>query len=82
VRAADLQHLWGETPGSFGELLTSRGYETSVHEPNEGDLLPDLDEVDLVLVMGGAMGANDVAEHPFLIQETRCSRATLKLRRQ
>lgn len=37
-----------------------------VHHPYSGDPLPEVRDVSALIVMGGAMGANDDLRHPFL----------------
>lgn len=71
MRAAVLQHIWCESPGYYGELLEERGHEIDVYELDEGSPLPDLDGLDLVLVLGGPMSVNDEEGHSFLAPEER-----------
>jgi GMP synthase-like glutamine amidotransferase len=68
-RACVLQHIRCEPPGIFGDLLRAHGIEIDTAQLDEGDELPDWHDVDLVLAMGGPMGANDEAEHPWLARE-------------
>ncbi len=71
TRAFVLQHIRCEPPGLFGEMLTERGIAIEVIELDEGDDLPDWQEVDFVLAMGGPMSVHDEAEHPWLADEKR-----------
>ncbi len=51
----------------FGMWLAEAGVELDVRRPFSGDTLPsDLSEHHGMVVMGGAMGANDDAEHVWL----------------
>lgn len=68
-RACVLQHIRCEPPGIYGDLLRTHGIEIDTVELDEGDELPDWHDVDLVLAMGGPMGVNDEAEHPWLVAE-------------
>jgi GMP synthase (glutamine-hydrolysing) len=64
-----LQHIRCEPPGIFADLLRVRGIGIDTVEIDEGDELPDWQDVDLVVAMGGPMGAYDEAEHPWLASE-------------
>ncbi len=53
--------------GPLGDWLTDAGARYSVVRPYAGEPLPaDLDTVAGVIVLGGAMGAADDVEHPWL----------------
>ncbi|GAB2460427.1 type 1 glutamine amidotransferase [Jatrophihabitans fulvus] len=52
--------------GRLGEWLAGAGADLDVRRVHAGDPLPGVDEVDAVVVMGGGMGANDDARHPYL----------------
>lgn len=72
MRVLVLQHIACETPGAFEDLLRARGAELHRVELDEGDPLPvDAGAYDLVVAMGGPMGVNDEAEHPWLRDEKR-----------
>src|SRR5215467_1303400 len=68
-RAFVLQHIGCEPPGLFTNLLAHRGIVVETFELDEGCGLPDWQEADLVLAMGGPMGAYDDAAHPWLAAE-------------
>jgi GMP synthase-like glutamine amidotransferase len=53
-------------PGTVAENLEAAGIMYCVHHPYSGDPLPELRDVSALIVLGGAMGANDNARHPFL----------------
>lgn len=54
-------------PGWVGEWLVEAGAELDVRRPYRGDALPtDLDDHTGMVVLGGSMGANDDADHPWL----------------
>ncbi len=67
--ACVLQHIRCEPPGLFTGMLADRGFGVETIELDEGDRLPDWREVDLVLAMGGPMGAYDETAHPWLVTE-------------
>lgn len=49
-----------------GNLLDHLIIPYTVHHPYRGDRLPGISEISALIVMGGAMGANDDARYPFL----------------
>jgi GMP synthase (glutamine-hydrolysing) len=51
-------------PGNIVEHLT---IPYRIHYPYRGERLPALDQVQALIVLGGAMGANDEQKHPFLL---------------
>lgn len=50
-------------PGSIADHLS---IPYLVHHPYHDNLLPQLKDITALLVLGGAMGANDDRKHPFL----------------
>jgi len=52
-------------PGSITEQLT---VPYCVHHPYCDGLFPELKDISALLVLGGAMGANDDRQHPFLAE--------------
>jgi GMP synthase (glutamine-hydrolysing) len=71
TRACVLQHIRCEPPGIFAQVLSQRGIAIDTVELDEGGRLPAWRDVDLVLAMGGPMGVNDEAAHPWLADEKR-----------
>jgi GMP synthase (glutamine-hydrolysing) len=62
-----VEHQASCPPGWVGEWLVESGVELDVRRPYRGDDLPDdLDEHAGLLVLGGEMGADDDADHPWL----------------
>jgi GMP synthase-like glutamine amidotransferase len=53
-------------PGTIETHLDMFGVVYVVHHPYCGDPLPELQDISALIVLGGAMGANDDAWHPFL----------------
>jgi GMP synthase (glutamine-hydrolysing) len=69
TRACVVQHIRCEPPGIFADLLRARGIGIDTVEIDEGDELPDWQDVDLVVAMGGPMGAYDEVDHSWLAGE-------------
>lgn len=55
-------------PGNISLNLDRWGTPYFIHHPYLGDPLPDPRDITAVIVLGGAMSANDDQQHPFLIQ--------------
>jgi GMP synthase-like glutamine amidotransferase len=53
-------------PGNLIDCIEACGVAHVVHHPYNADHLPDLRDISALIVLGGAMGANDDARHPFL----------------
>jgi GMP synthase (glutamine-hydrolysing) len=66
-----VQHLFCESPGAYDIELDRRGVQREVVEIDTGDKLPDWNQFDGIIAMGGPMSVNDEAEHPWLIDEKR-----------
>jgi GMP synthase (glutamine-hydrolysing) len=64
--------------GIVGEELQRRGVRQTVVRLYDGEQLPGLSEVSAVIVLGGAMGANDDARHPFLTDLKRFIRGVVE----
>ncbi len=66
-----LQHAGCEPPGAYVDELVRRGIPLHRLLLDEGGELPDWRDFAALVVMGGAMGANDEAAHPWLGPEKR-----------
>ena len=69
MRAHWLQHVPFEGLGSIAPWLSERGWSLRACRLYAGDLLPEPQSCDLVIVMGGPMGVDHEARHPWLVQE-------------
>jgi GMP synthase (glutamine-hydrolysing) len=78
LRLLVLQHISCEPPGVFSEVMRERGAETVAVELDEHEPLPDWRDFDGVVAMGGPMGANDDAEHPWLTAEKQLVREVVE----
>jgi len=68
--AIAIRHLHFEDLGTLGPLLQSRGYTVRyVDAPTEDLHAPHLADADLLVVLGGPIGAFDEAAYPFLADE-------------
>lgn len=69
MRAHYFQHVPFEGLGSIEPWLRTAGYEISNTQFFDSAQLPDPNEVDLLVVMGGPMSGNDEANYPWLTLE-------------
>jgi GMP synthase-like glutamine amidotransferase len=81
MRAHYLQHVPFEGLGSIEPWLKRFGYEIS-HTPFfESGELPDINELALLIVMGGPMSVNDESRFPWLLKEKRFIRLAIEQRK-
>ena len=64
MRAHYLQHVPFEGLGSIENWLQTAGYEITSTRFYESTTLPQVEEIDLLIVMGGPMSVNDENDHP------------------
>lgn len=70
--AIAIRHIHFEDLGSFGEMLHARGYVVAYRDAGVDDLASlDALEADLLVVLGGPIGAFEDAAYPFLRDELR-----------
>ncbi len=71
-RAVVIRHVAFEDLGSFAEPLIRHGYGIEYVEAGLDDLArPGVDDTDLLVVLGGPIGAGDDRQYPFLADEVR-----------
>ncbi len=63
-----LQHAPGEGPANIEVWARERGHDFSVTHVYR-DPFPKMEDFDLLIVLGGAMGAYEEAKHPWLVSE-------------
>jgi GMP synthase-like glutamine amidotransferase len=71
VRIHCVQHVPFEGPGAIADWCAARGHELVGVHPYRGDPLPDLRDVEALVVMGGPMSANDGPSLDWLAREIR-----------
>ncbi|MBT3295027.1 MAG: C26 family cysteine hydrolase domain-containing family [Verrucomicrobia bacterium] len=69
MRAHYIQHVPFEGLGSMEPWLTCAGYEVTCTRLCEGEPLPELGALHLLIVMGGPMSVNDEDVTPWLVAE-------------
>lgn len=73
-----LQHVPFEGLGSIASWLEAKGATLSWTRFFDSPALPDLDDVDLVIALGGPMSVNDEGAYPWLIDEKRFVAAAVR----
>jgi GMP synthase-like glutamine amidotransferase len=63
------QHVASEHPGSFRDVMKAHGHSMHAVELDEGETIPNLDDYDILLVMGGPMDVWETEQHPWLLDE-------------
>lgn len=71
MRAHWFQHVAFEGLGSIAGWLAARGIETTCTRFDQAAKLPELADLDWLIVMGGPMSVNDEHLHPWLVDEKR-----------
>jgi len=64
-----LQHVSFEGPAAIEDWLTNNNHSLTMTKFFQGDGLPEQEEFDVLIVMGGPMGVDDVEQYPWLIEE-------------
>jgi GMP synthase-like glutamine amidotransferase len=81
MRAHCLQHVFFEGLGSIEPWLKQTGHQITRTRFFESTDLPELDEVDFLIAMGGPMSANDELEFPWLCREKAFIRSAVQARK-
>jgi GMP synthase-like glutamine amidotransferase len=81
MRAHCLQHVAFEGPGMIEPWLRAAGHEVTHTCFFEAASLPEPDEIDFLVVMGGPMSVNDELEFPWLADEKAVIRSVVRARK-
>lgn len=74
-----VQHEDGCPPALIGKWLVEAGVDLDVRRAHAGEPLPsDLSGHEALVILGGEMGANDDAEHPWLTPTKQLARAAVR----
>lgn len=77
MRVHYLQHVHFENLGNIEPWLQQRGYDITATLFHETDQLPDINDIDCLIVMGGPMSVHDEAEYPWLVKEKQFIRSAI-----
>lgn len=78
MRVLVFQHLSVEHPGAFRAFWAARGVETTTVELDAGEAIPQLEDFDMLAVMGGPMDVWEEDEHPWLVAEKAAIRTWVR----
>jgi len=78
MRIACLKHVPFEGPGNIARWAAEKGYPLTITNLFENQPVPQIDEFDLLVVMGGPMSVHDETEHPWLKPEKRLIRECIE----
>src|SRR5665213_2209615 len=81
MRITCLQHVSFEGPGNIATWAAMRGHSLKTIRLFENQQLPELDDFDLLVVMGGPMSIHDEADHAWLVAEKKLVRQCLEKNR-
>jgi len=73
-----LQHVPFEGLGSIDEWVKDRGHHLSCTRLFQGELFPEQEVFDLLIVMGGPMGIYDDSQYPWLQKEKDFIKRTIQ----
>ena len=75
------QHVPFEGLGSIENWALEHGHELSCTRIYAGEQPPTADNYDWLIVMGGPMGVDDLAEHPWIVGEKLAIRVAIDARK-
>src|ERR1017187_27962 len=73
-----LQHVPFEGPASVGDWISARDHRLTTTHLYRREVLPSLESVDWIVVMGGPMNVYEYRLHPWLREEKRFLAAALE----
>ena len=73
-----MQHVPFEGLGSIETWLQSMRADVTVTKFFENPALPDVDDLDLLVIMGGPMSVNDETDYPWLVAEKEFIREAIE----
>ncbi len=79
MRIQTIIHAPFEKPGEIEAWATKKGLSLSYCNTYAGDELPNPEEVDLLILMGGPQSATDLDSYPYLKQEVTFTRKIIDL---
>lgn len=78
MRIHVLQHVLFEGPAAIAEWAETHGHDLTTTHRYAGEALPDFEEFDFLVVLGGPMNIHDDADHAWLPNERAFIRAAIE----
>jgi GMP synthase (glutamine-hydrolysing) len=78
LQACVVRHVAFEDLGTFGPVLAAGGFDVSIMDAGVDDVFEPIVHSDLVVILGGPIGAYEEQRFPFLRDELRALRKRLK----
>ena len=82
MRVLVLQHIVCEHPGIFRDLMERDGVSWDAVELDEGEPIPEMENYDAMMVMGGPMDVWQKEANPWLVTEIAAIRGWVMDRRK
>jgi len=76
-----LQHVPFEGPASIGDWISGHGHRLTTTHLYRGEVLPSVEAVDWIVVMGGPMNVYEYRLHPWLREEKKFLAAALEAKK-
>ena len=78
MRIHIIQHVFYESPGSILDWLQNKNFSYTISKIYQNEKLPEVDEFDWLIVMGGPMGVHDNDLYPWLGPEKELITAAIQ----
>ncbi len=72
-----IQHVDFEGPAELLKWAEEHNYSVTISKMHNRDLFPEIDDFDMLIIMGGPMSVADTAKYPWLIREKEFIRRTI-----
>lgn len=72
-----ITHADFETPGVIESWAIDKKYTFQISKPYKGDKLPEIDDFDFLIIMGGPQSPLDIASDPYLVDEINLIKSAL-----
>jgi GMP synthase-like glutamine amidotransferase len=78
MKVHTFMHVPYEGLGHINDWIISRGHTFSVTQWHKQEHPPAIDDIDMLLVLGGPMGVHDIQTYPWLLEEKAYIKAAIE----